>query len=277
MRKQPRNKKQDCAKPRKKYRGRGKKTQRKLDEFSVMLVNLRGFRSKRQSLKKIISIEKPSMVAINESQLTGRMKVSLKPMVCWSRNRVNKGGGGVATAVSPVYKDSTIGAGESEGENEYIITRVASFSPALNVINYYGEQRKTSKENVEKNWRMLIKDMNKIRARQEFCLFLGDMNKLIGCGQWGVPGNHSEVTVGGRLLLELLATKDWVLVNALGEDMVKGGPFTRKDPASGKLSCLDLFVVSKDLRPYVKELIVDSERQMAPFRIINSGNQSKPS
>ena len=188
MRNQFRKGKQDCIKPRKSYRGRGRKTQRKLDEFSVMLVNLRGFRSKRQSLKKIISTEKPSMVAINESQLTGRMQVSLKPMVCWSKNRESKGGGGVATAVSPVYRDSTIGAGESEGENEYVITRVSSFSPALNVINYYGEQRKTSKENVEKNWRLLVKDMTKIRARKEFCLFLGDMNKLIGCGQWGVPG-----------------------------------------------------------------------------------------
>ena len=106
-----------------------------------------------------------------------------------------------------------------------------------------------------------MRDMIKIRARKEFCLFLGDMNKLIGCGEWGVPGNHSEVTAGGRLLLELLATKDWVLVNALGEDIVKGGPFTRKDPASGKLSCLDLFVVSSDLRPYVKELVIDSERK----------------
>ena len=121
-----------------------------------------------------------------------------------------------------------------------------------------------------------MRDMIKIRARKEFCLFLGDMNKLIGCGEWGVPGNHSEVTAGGRLLLELLATKDWVLVNALGEDIVKGGPFTRKDPASGKLSCLDLFVVSSDLRPYVKELMIDSERKIAPFRLINKGNQSKP-
>ena len=112
-----RKKKIDLIKPCKKYRERGKKTQGKLNEFSVMLVNLRGFWSKRQSLKKIISIEKPSVVAINESQLTGRMKVSPKPMLCWSKNRENKGGGGVATAVSPVYKDSAIGVGESEGEN----------------------------------------------------------------------------------------------------------------------------------------------------------------
>ena len=65
------------------------------------------------------------------------------------------------------------------------------------------------------------------------------MNKLVVCGPWGVPGNHSKVTVGGKVLLELLATKDWILANALGEDTVEGGPFTYKDPASGKLSCLD--------------------------------------
>ena len=58
----------------------------------------------------------------------------------------------------------------------------------------------------------------------------------------------------------MLATKDWILVNGMEEEVVKGGPFTRKDPASGKLSCLDLFVISKELRPFVSSLIIDSKR-----------------
>ena len=46
-----------------------------------MLVNLKGFKNKRQSQKKKNSIEKPSVVAINESQLTGRMTVSYKAFI----------------------------------------------------------------------------------------------------------------------------------------------------------------------------------------------------
>ena len=43
--------------------------------------------------------------------------------------------------------------------------------------------------------------------RGEFCVLAGDMNKL---------------------LRELLATGDWILVNGLGKEVVEGGPFTRE-------------------------------------------------
>ena len=67
----------------------------------------------------------------------------------------------------------------------------------------------------------------------------------------------------------LLATKNWVLVNGLGKELVQGGPFTREDPANKeKKSCLDLFVITQSLRPYLTSLIIDSERKMAPARAV---------
>ena len=89
------------------------------------------------------------------------------------RNRKDKEGGGILTAVSPQYKDSCVGAGEGEGEEEYLITRIECFSPALNIINCYGEQRRTRKEDVERRWGNLCKEMEDIRMRKEFvCLFV---------------------------------------------------------------------------------------------------------
>ena len=49
---------------------------------------------------------------------------------------------------------------------------------------------------------------------------------------------------------------------------VTGGPFTREDPATGGLSCLDLFVVSEGLRPHVKRLVIDSKRDMVASRVV---------
>ena len=180
--------------------------------------------------------------------------------------------------------NSVLGAGEGKNGDEYLITRINSFYPALNIVNCYGEQRKTKVEEVEAKWSRLKKDMENIRARREFCLLSGDLNKLVGCDHLGVPGNHPEVSAGGQLLRDLLATGDWILVNGLGEDVVVGGPFTREDPATGKLSCLDLFIVSRELRPYVSKLFVDSGRKMVVARPIKekgkqpmntNGNRSK--
>ena len=117
--------------------------------------------------------------------------------------------------------------------------------------------------------------MEDVRARGEFCCLAGDMNKLVGAGQLGVPGNHPEVSLGGRLLRDLLATRNWYLVNGLGQELVTGGPYTRKDPATGKQSCLDLFVVSRELLPYVKKLEIDSQREMAVGRSVKMGSKYK--
>jgi hypothetical protein len=174
--------------------------------------------------------------------------------------------------VASQYKDWAIGAGQGEDEDEFLVTRVECFSPALTIINCYGEQRGTKKEEVEKKWEKLRQEMENIRARKEFCCLSGDLNKLVGAGNLGIPGNHPEVSPGGRLLRELLATRNWVLVNSLGQDIVRGGPFTRKDPATGGESCLDMFVVSRELVPYVKNMFIDSKRECTVGRAVKVGD-----
>ena len=237
-----------------------------------MLTNLRGYKSKETSLRKIIRKLKPSCIAMNETLLRGNMKVSIPTYTSWSKNRTDKGGGGIATSVAENYKDFAVEAGQGEGEEEYLITRFDCFSPPLNIINCYGSQRREKKEDIENKWKGLRKDMEGIRARNELCCLIGDLNKLVGIGQFGVPGNHPEVSLGGRLLKDLLETGNWTLVNGMKQDIVQGGPFTRKDPASGKGSCLDLFIVSRELLPYVKSMKIDSKREITVARAVRMGD-----
>ena len=113
--------------------------------------------------------------------------------------------GGIATAVSMEYRDSACGAREGQGEDEYLVTRLEAFSPALCIINCYGEQRsRSSKEEVEARWGRLRKEMEAVQARGEYCLLTGDLNKLVGSDGFGVLGNHPEVSPGGRLLRDPL-------------------------------------------------------------------------
>ena len=97
--------------------------------------------------------------------------------------------------------------------------------------------------------------METIRAGGEFYLVTGHLKKLFGCDELGVPGNKADISTGGNLLRELLATKDWVQVNAL-------------DPTIGGLSCLNMFVVSRKLRPYIDKLVIDSDREMSVVRAV---------
>ena len=88
-----------------------------------------------------------------------------------------------------------------------------------------------------------------------------------------MAGNHQEISLGGHLLRRLLETGNWYLVNGLGQDIVTGGPFTRKDPASGNMSCLDMFVVWAELLPCFQSLVIDSKQEMAVTRSVKVGTR----
>ena len=140
------------------------------------------------------------MILMNETQLVNRMSVSLDTYSTWTKNRTIKGGGGIATLVSQNIRDLAVRAGEGEKEDEYIITRIEAFSPALTVVNNYGEQRVTKKEEVEEKWARLKGDLEEIRRKGGVLFVGGDLNKLVGSSYPGVPGNSPEISLGGRLL-----------------------------------------------------------------------------
>ena len=87
------------SKRRKKHRG-GAGVKKSADEtFSIFFQNIRGHNSKEYSLRKLMKRIKPSVVALNETQLAGNAKINITPYTWWTKNR-NKKGGGVATGVA---------------------------------------------------------------------------------------------------------------------------------------------------------------------------------
>ena len=99
----------------------------------------------------------------------------------------------------------------------------------------------------------------------------GDFNKKVGNDELGVTGNHPEITFGGELVRELVASEEFILVN--NSEVARGGPFTRWDPSDEtKKSCIDLVLASANLMPFIRELVIDKERTFTPMRVIPKGN-----
>ena len=88
-------------------------------------------------------------------------------------------------------------------------------------------------------------------------------------------GNIREVSLYGQLLRDMLDTGNWPLVNGVGVQVVKGGPFTRQDPATKNPSCLHLLIVSYELLPYVQDVFVGSKRKFAVSRALEMRNTYK--
>ena len=66
---------------------------------------------------------------------------------------------------------------------------------------------------------------------------------------------------------DLLETGRYILVN--NTDKCSGGPWTWVDPSNPEnKSCIDFVIVSKTLFPFVREMVIDSERNFAMSRIV---------
>ena len=74
-----------------------------------------------------------------------------------------------------------------------------------------------------------------------------------------------KVSYGGRLVLELLETGEYILGNS--SDKVEGGPWTWISRADGSIkSCIDLVIMSADLAPFLKRIRIDQKKEFAPAR-----------
>ena len=100
-------------------------------------------------------------------------------------------------------------------------------------------------------------EIARIKSKSEELCIAGDLNAHVGTV---VHGNHEKVSTRGKLILELLETGDFTLVNSL--DVVVNGPFTRYDVKDSnnedKKSLLDYIIVSTNLVKYIEKLEVDA-------------------
>ena len=162
--------------------------------------------------------------------------------------------GGISTSIKNQDAMHTLKVKEGSDDDEFLITRHSQFVTPINVFNIYGEQEgRTDKDDIQNCSNRIMSEVVKKEAKNELLVLCGDLNKYVGDV---VEGNHSRVTFGGQLIRDLLSTEKYILVNSTNK--VEGGPFTRYDPSdpncSAKKSCLDLFIISRELIKHVEKL-----------------------
>ena len=203
---------------------------------------------------------RPDSKNLSETMKRCNEKINIKDYVTFSKNMAESaGGGGISTSIEKLLKSYATKVADDNENDEFMVTRLDHIKPALNIVHIYDriEKREVGKpENVLGSWTKILNELRSIEARKEAVLICGDLNRAVGCGEGGVLGNKSEVSYGGRLVRDLLATGDYHML--LNLSLTKGGPWTRICPGTGNLSCLDLSIGSTNLLPFVRKVLVDS-------------------
>ena len=182
--------------------------------------------------------------------------------------------GGVSTAVKNDLKPHAVKVMEGEDDDEMVITRLEHTTPPINIVNVYGEiEGRCKNEEIKGRFDRFKKELDRIRREKEACIIIGDLNKKVGCDNLGVKGNTPQVSYGGKLVRAILESGEYFLANNTPEAV--GGPFTREEPADAHLpwerrrkSCLDLVLISTNLKPFYSSLLIDSKRIITPKRVM---------
>ena len=158
---------------------------------------------------------------------------------------------------------------DDDGVDEFMVTRLESVIPALNIVNIYGcIENRTDNDDILESWSNIKKELSLIEMRGEAVLILGDLNRAVGNDENGVRNNKTKVSYGGGLVRDLVDSGSFFILNNL--DLAEGGPWTREDPSDGSLSCLDLAIGSANLKQCVVKVLVDQKKEFTPYRAITT-------
>ena len=144
--------------------------------MTIILSNCKGFSSKVTSIKHdIVENKVPDVLVLNETLLRGQRKIKMNNYVTFCKNRevTSDGkeggkGGGVATLVASHLRHDLTKVAEGKQGDEYIVTRLGHVRPAINIVNFYGENESRAGDmKIRQTWERLTEDLEEIKMRGE--------------------------------------------------------------------------------------------------------------
>lgn len=237
--------------------------------INVLVSNIRGFTSKKETLTNIINDNACKIVILNETHLPENRAPQIKGFRSYSRARSHRRMGGVAVLLHNSIDDGAVKIETDEGDLEYVAVKIESFSPPLVVFSWYGVQESQFQQEVITRHISEVLSLAKQYSDEGCNLILGsNLNLKIGNKESGLTGNDEVVSRGGSYLLNTLGETDIEICNNMH---TRGPGRTHKDATSGTERTLDL--VLSNCRDKIVHFDIDEEGDYTPYRVRVKKNQ----
>ena len=152
----------------------------KMKNVSIMYLNIRGLKSKLESLKEIIDEQKPDIIALVETLLCENDAIELKNYEI-IRNDREAGGGGVLIAIKKEMKSIVIEDGTCKETTDTLWISIYNKKEDIRLgVIYNPQESKTTKEDLNKLYKNIEKQVQATIHSKQKLLILGDFNCKIG-------------------------------------------------------------------------------------------------
>ena len=234
----------------------------KIKQISFLNINVRGVKSKLDSLESLLISNDIDIAGITETRLNGNEQIYVDGYQWYGHSREEKGGGGVGFLIknelTSLIEDTSVGTLD---ELKWINLKAKQ---NIYIGIYYGPQENIDKELVEEQYCRIAYDINQKQKRNNIIL-MGDFNAKL---QIEKDSCLQQTSRNGKLLQELINHTDMTVVNQLPKHE---GTWTRiHTQNNNQKSIIDYIMTS----PNVNYSIINSSTDSDGYFQIKGKNQT---
>jgi exonuclease III len=205
-----------------------------MKKFTVWYQNIRGIKSKMESLTEKIEEHEPTVFCITETHLGDKEPFEMEGYKIYRNDRDREGGGtiiavneAIQNICTIVEKDNTV------GETTWLVIDNGKVKIRVGVV-YAPQESRTKKDVYKKLYKRVENQLDLARERGQKMLLLGDFNCKIG--EW-IEGNKPKVSKSGKLLQKMVTKQKLVVVNSMD---ICSGRWTRVEGESRSIIFFDV-------------------------------------
>ena len=213
---------------------RSKKIKNELKQFKIIYQNIRGIKSKVDSLAEMVEDQKHAIVCLVEKE-----EVAIPGYETICRYDKSANSGGILVAVKNNIKTVTMQTHKQEqvGEGLSILIDNKKTKLKLGVI-YVPQENTTPNKELKKTYQEIKDRIEQARQQCQNMINLGDFNAKTGVR---IKGNKETVTKGGRQIVKLVDKQDKVILDE--ESEICKGLWTREQGEEN--SVIDYVITNK--------------------------------
>ena len=187
-----------------KKKRRRKTNENKLRQMTLYYVNIRGIKSKIESLQEIVEEKKPDIIALVETHLEKEEQLKIEGYHIIRKDR-NSEGGGVMLAMKERYRDAYVEMENDENDDGEKIWIVLGTKTKYKIgVIYAPKGDKAGIGEIRTRYKNIEREIIKGQENEQKIIVVGDFNCKIGDR---IPGGSKEVTKGGRELIKMAECK----------------------------------------------------------------------
>ena len=178
-------------------------------DMKIMMVNIRGLKSKENSLNEIIAESKPTVLLLMET-LCEEIPVIEGYSVYTTKKRSDKWGG-IMLAIRKELENQVQIRSEATDQAEIMFAQIicGKMNATIGLV-YAPQENQTAVEELDKMYQYIQDEIQQAKTENQMIILCGDFNCKIGDA---IKGNKKDVTKGGRRLLKLAKKSEMTIIN----------------------------------------------------------------